>query len=1148
MTEVNTIDNAFVDAMIEEVIRENESKKNECDNKELNHRQLEQLPSDPSYISHESQYIELWKTLDIYKKLLEKNMNSSEFVFIDGPPFVSGKLHQGHAAVSTIKSAMYNFESMRGKKCQFKLGYDCHGLPIENLVCKENSLDTPEKINALGLKEFNKLCDQTIDKYTTTWTPIFQEHGRLADFNNVYMTRDTDFMESTIWIFKQLWEKGLVYKGNKVLAYSYANQTPLSNFEASLNYKMIDTKSVYVSFELDDVNDNGAIVQIIAWTTTPWTLCANLGLCVNPELDYVEIKLMEMDTHYIIGKKSIGNCFNKKQKYEVIKEYKGSELIGKKYKPMFHYTKKIDELNNYQREYKIVADNYVTSSEIGTSIVHLAPAFGNEDYTVCEANGLINNRNVGDYCPIDEHGKYTQIIEEYAGMLVFDAEDLIREKLKNEGKLLKTQLYKHSYPYCWRSETPLIYRTMESYYVNVQKLKERMVELNKTVNWYPEEIGKNRFHQWLLGAKDWAISRYRYYGTPIPLWVSETDTICVGSIKELEDLTGKKIDNLHPEYLNELTITKNGIVYKRITDIFDCWFESGSVPMAQIHYPFNEESKQIETREYLSDFICEGLDQTRGWFYTLLILSTAIFDKAPYKNIICTGMILDKDGNKICKRLGNFEDPIEAIKEHGADTMRIYYLSSPLTRAEPLKYDNVNIKQLKKRLIPYVNGVKFWIEHALNFMRQNSLDPNNQKLDIPDVREMNLTNLMDKWIIAKTDQLTKQVNENLDNFHPGNAVNLLIDYIDDLTNWYIKFNRDRLKGHEGVEAWRDSIYVLYNVLVKYCIVWTPFTPFLSEHIFQHLSPCSSKYDSIRSVLLCDYPTFDCKLDAEKNDTNNNFLKMFTDLQNICITVRTMRDSTQKHSKMVVPLKLCTIYHDDAKYLDILKQNIDNIASEVNCLEFKFEKLSDNVSVKLVPDRKIIGQAFRKEANDVVKMLESCDEVLLKQLYEGVETIKYKSDNYDVEIDHQFYKLSRVPGNNNNSENTLSQITNELMITIDQTYDFEIHHLYQTKRIHSAIQKIRKEMNLRPWNTVTAFLDDRYTDQDTKNKLTDTLKNTSIVVSNLSETSTFMNLDDNMYETEENIMYIDTFEPEEYLVPYEKPKKYEKGRLIVLYFK
>lgn len=1132
MTESIIENNAEIADNIEDVI-DNMSKSKK--------RKLQQLPNDQSYIAHESQYIGMWEAMNLYSKIIEKNMNSPEFVFIDGPPFVSGKLHQGHAAISAIKSAMFNFKSMKGMKCQFKLGYDCHGLPIETLVCKENALDTPEK---MGLKEFNKLCDQTINRYTNEWTPIFQQIGRLAEFKNVYMTRDITFMESTIWVFKQLWEKGLVYKGNKVLAYSYGNQTPLSNFEAANNYKTIETKSIYVSFELEDKTEDHT-VNIIAWTTTPWTLCANLALCVNPELDYVEIKIAETNHHYIIGKKSINNCFNKKQKYEIIKEFKGLELVGKKYKPLFHYTDLIDKMNNYQREYKIVADTYVTSSDIGTSVVHLSPAFGNEDYTVCEANGIINNRNVADYCPIDKYGKYTDLISEYAGMLVFDAEDLIREKLKNSGRLLKTQVYKHSYPYCERSETPLIYRTTESYYVNVQKLKDRMVELNQTVNWYPEEIGKNRFNQWLLSAKDWAISRYRFYGTPIPLWISDTDpsdVICIGSIQELETLSCQKIDNLHPEYLNDIVITKNGSTYRRIPDIFDCWFESGSVPMAQMHYPFCEDSKQIESREHLSDFICEGMDQTRGWFYTLLILSTAIFDKSPYKNVMCTGMILDEKGEKICKRKGNAEDQLKAMNEHGADTLRAFYLSSPLTHAEPLKYDNVNINQLKKRLIPYINGVKFWIEHTLNYMRQNNLN----ELDIPDINDLNLTNLMDKWIIIRTNQLIQQVNENMENYHPGNAVNLLIDYIDDLTNWYIKFNRDRLKGHEGNDAWRDSIYVLYNVLIKYCIIWAPTTPFLSEHIFQHLSPCSSRYRNIESILLCEYPGQE--IDLQNQTNQNDFLKMFNDLQKICTMVRCMRDSTDKHSKMVVPLKTCTVCHDDENYLNVLKQNIDNIASEVNCLEFKFEKLSDNVCVKIEPNRKVIGQTFKKEANDVMNMLEALDKLFLKQVFEGTETIHYKSNNYDVVLDQQFYKLSKVPETMKTSVCIMSQISQDLMVTIDHTYDFEIHHLYQIKRIHSAIQKIRKTMNLRPWNVITVFLDELYADEDTKNKLTASLNNTSVVMSKLSESSTFQNFDDNMYETETDVMYVDQFEPEEYSIPYEKPRKYETGKLIVLYSK
>jgi isoleucyl-tRNA synthetase len=849
---------------------------------------LKQLPNDELYFSHEVDYVKKWQNDGLYKKIIEKNVDNPEFFLMDGPPFVSGNLHPGHGAISAIKSTIFNYKSMKGYKCDFKLGYDCHGLPVENLVAKEHNLDTLDKIKEMGLDKFNKLCDDTITKYSQSWTPLFQRFGRLADFDDTYMTRDIKFMESCLWAFKELWKKDLVYKGNKVMAYSYGCQTPLSNFEASQNYQEKKTKSVYVLYEVDNKeNKSSDTYYLIAWTTTPWTLPMNMALCVNGNVDYVAVTIDDSNKRYILAKNCIKNVFTEKQKVTVVQEYKGKDLLGLKYMTQFPYINNINNINgatNIKHIHTIVADNYVSDCEkVGTGIVHLAPAFGEDDFRVCYDNMIVNNVTVSKYCPIDNEGKFTDIIDDYKGILVFDSEEKIRIDLKKKGLLFKTELYSHNYPYCWRTDTPLIYRTTESYYIRVTAIKDRLIEINKTINWHPKEIGENRFHHWLSNAKDWAVSRFRFYGTPIPIWINENgETLCIGSIAELEELSGEKITNLHPEYVNKIIIKNSKGTFKRIPDIFDCWFESGVVPIGQIHYPFS--STSIDNKQYLSDLICEGMDQTRGWFYTLLVISCALFDRSPYKNVICTGMILDKDGKKFSKKLGNFIDLNESLNIYGADVMRAYFVGSPVVHADSLYFDNTFIDRIKKRFIPYINGVKFWIEHTLNYIKQNNVE----NLMIENIEDLQVTNIMDKWLIIRTNKLIMNVNEHMDKYQFGNAVNVLLEYANDLTNWYIKLNRDRLKGQESNSEWKMSIIVLYNVIMIYAKLWTPITPFLSEHIFQHLKVCSYKYKNVESILLTKYPEpIDIGIDEHT-------LSIMNDLQRICVMVRNLKDCTNVH--------------------------------------------------------------------------------------------------------------------------------------------------------------------------------------------------------------------------------------------------------------
>jgi isoleucyl-tRNA synthetase len=1042
---------------------------------------MTQLPEDPTYISHEVNIMEKWKEMNIYKSMVDKNKDSNEFIFMDGPPFVSGNLHPGHVAVSSAKSAIFIYKIMTGYKCNVKLGYDCHGLPAINKTAADNNLDH-ESISIMGIEKFNILCDNMITKYSKSWTPVFERLGRHADFDNVYMTRDLKFMESCFWIFKELWSKNLIYEGYKVMAYSYYNRSPLSNFEASQNYQEKISKSVYALFDLIDDNTNSNTnsnsnngCQLIAWTTTPWTLVSNMALCVNPNITYA--KVMVNNNIYILGKNSIDIVFDKNYvnsvlksaKIKIIEEFNGSELVGKKYKPIYDNFKLIDP----EIEYKILADSYVSdcninSKEIGTAIVHLAPAFGDDDYRICSDANIVNNVNISKYCPIDDAGRFTYPITEYIGRIVFDCEDDIIKDLGIKNKIIRSQKYIHNYPYCWRSDTPLIYRTTKSLYVKVTELKDRMIELNSKVSWFPKEIGENRFHQWLKSAKDWAISRSTSYATPIPIWKNikdQYDMICIGSIAELEKLSGKNITNLHPEYLNDLILTINNKEYKRIPDTFDCWFESGAVPIAQEHYPFSNESKKLETREFLSDFICEGMDQTRGWFYTLLILSTAIFNVSPYRNVISTGMILDKEGRKFSKKLGNFVDPLESIEKYGADVMRTYFLNSPVMSADCLKYDDEQLKKLKTRFTPYINGVKFMLEHTISYYK-SSTAKKLSKIDIEYLSNNSNLSLSDKWIIIKTDQLVKLCRDKMEKFQFSSTIGLLLDYIDTITNWYIKFNRDRLKGKTikyNADDWHTSLTTLHHVITVYCKLWTPFTPFLSEHIYTHIN------NDAESVLLADYPD---SIMNEKNEIMNetnefeNILNIHNILERIIKLVRTARENSENHTKTIVPLKKCTIYMD-SKNIECISEHISIIKPELNCIEIEFTDFKENVETKLEPNQKLIGQFYKRNAKHVVsKLLEFA--VVDENNFNPVVTI----DGIEHLVDKKFYNMIKCPiKTNENKKFDKILIDLDLMINIDMTYDEKIHNNYQAKIFHTEIQNMRKEAKLRPWDKVKLYVDD-----------------------------------------------------------------------------
>ena len=804
--------------------------------------ELRQYSSEFSFQEQEKVILKFWKEKEIYKKIVEKNKKGPIFNFIDGPPFVSSdSLHIGHILISSGKSSVLNYYQMLGYNVCNKLGFDVHGIPTEHRVSKLLNLMTPKDVEKFGIANYNKKCKEVIQSYSGAWQGTFDRVGRFLNYNNEYKTLDLKFMESVWWVFKQLWDKGLVYKGYRVMPYSTGCNTALSNFEASgiENYKEVIDPTAYVKFKLIDED-----CYLIAWTTTPWTLPCNLALCVHPKLKYIKIHDMKNNEDYIISEKSLDRLYSTFQKnFKTLGNLSGESLIGRSYQPQF------DFFSN--RNFKIIGDDFVKEDE-GTGIVHIAPAFGNDDFETCLKNNIINRESANEFCPVDENGCYTQKISPFQGMYVRDANMLIIEDLKKRGLLFKKEMYKHNYPFCWRTDTPLIYKLVSSVFIKVTDLKEKLLKNNKKINWIPENVGTGRFHQWLDNVKDWGVSRTRFFGTPLPLWISddEQEIVCIGSLDELKKLAGlsEVPKDIHKEFIDEIKIPsqKGGSgMLKNIGLVFDCWFESGCVPYGQLHYPF-ENKDFFDDKEYLGDFVLEGIDQTRGWFYTLLVLSTALFDKPPFKNVICAGLILDEKGHKISKKLGNFIPPVEIFDQFGADATRMYLLSSPAILAEAFKFRKEDIANMIKKFIQILNANKFFIEYAIKLTKE--------KINVDFDAYKKSSNPTDCWMQARIGSFISFIQIEMGNYRLNKIWSHIHNFIEDLTNWYLKFNRNRLKGRFCTKEDQMAAFsTLFLALLNFAKISAPFIPFLAETLYQYLKPLLP-IRSPDSVHLNNYPS------------------------------------------------------------------------------------------------------------------------------------------------------------------------------------------------------------------------------------------------------------------------------------------------------
>jgi isoleucyl-tRNA synthetase len=786
----------------------------------------------------EEEILAFWERQDIFRKSIENRATAPEFVFYDGPPFANGLPHFGHLVPSTIKDIIPRYQTMRGKRVDRRFGWDCHGLPVENLIEKELKLNSKTDIETYGVPRFNDACRASVLRYVGEWRRIITRLGRWVDFDHDYKTMNPDYMESIWHVMRTLWDKGLLYEGHYILPYCPRCATVLSNHELNLGgYQDVHDPAITVRFKVMPEGKTAAIppsTYLLAWTTTPWTLPSNLALTVGPDIDYVLIEetttkeAAQEPVRYILAAARLAAYYPDANAYTVLWTRKGAELAGMEYEPLFSYFAETRE----QNAFRVYTGGFV-STEDGTGIVHTAPGFGEDD------NRVLMGTGVPSLCPIDAECKFTARVPDYAGRFVKDCDKDIIDRLKAEGKLVKRGQILHAYPHCWRCGSPLIYRAVNSWFVNVQKIKQDMIEANQQIYWVPGHIKDGRFGKWLEGARDWAISRNRYWGNPLPIWKCPDcgKTVCIGSRAELKECSGVELTDLHKQFVDGITIPcECGGTMRRTPEVLDCWFESGSMPYAQNHYPF--ENKKFFEDHFPADFINEGLDQTRGWFYTLTVLAAALFKKPAFKNCVVSGLVLASDGKKMAKSLRNYTDPMDVVQKFGVDALRLFLVHSAVVEAADLRYSDEGVAEvLKSIIIPLWNAYSFYVTYA-----------NIDKIT-PAAPPLAPANPLDKWILSAAQTLVQDVRTALDAYDLSRAVDPILAFIDGLNNWYIRRSRRRFWRSENDTDKMEAYAALLAALKTLVKVACPFMPFITEAIWQNLR----SDDEPESVHLCDFP-------------------------------------------------------------------------------------------------------------------------------------------------------------------------------------------------------------------------------------------------------------------------------------------------------
>lgn len=907
----------------------------------------------------EREILKVWEDQSTFQASVDQRRNGKEFTFYDGPPFANGLPHYGHLLANTIKDTVPRYWTMRGYYVERRFGWDCHGVPVEYEVEKRENLKGRSDILAMGKGNFNKLCRTSVQHYTHEWQRTITRLGRWVDWTNQYRTMDKSFMESVWWVLSELWRKDLVYKDFKVVPYSPRISAVLSNFEANQNYKDVQDPAITVKFKLKDEN-----AYVLAWTTTPWTLISNVALCVGPKITYAKIKDLETGEIYYLAEGCVASLYKKtKQKstekpYEVLGSLLGSEMLGRKYEPLFPYFK------DHPNAFSILGDDYVSTDD-GTGVVHQAPAYGEDDFRVCRAAGI----DLVD--PVDEEGKFKAEISEHVGQFVKEADKDIIRRLKDSGHLLRHDQLLHSYPFCERTDTPLIYKAVATWYVRVEKLKDQLIANNRTINWTPEHLKEGRMGKWLENARDWAISRNRFWGTPIPIWEcshDESHTEVFGSVADLEKRSGSKVEDLHIEHVDQLTwpCSHCSGTMRRIPEVLDCWFESGSMPYAQNHYPF-EDAERFKQR-FPADFIAEGLDQTRGWFYTLSVLSAALFGQPAFKNVVVNGLVLAEDGKKMSKRLKNYTPPEDLLERFGADSVRLYMLNSAVLKAGDLCFTDTGVRDTTRAvLLPLWNAYSFLSTYA-------EADNWQPTASLAQGHAPSVINELDRWIISRFQTLCQRVHAEMEVYRLYQVVPQVLDFIEDLTNWYIRLGRKRFWGtdeggateskgplnSDAIEAYRT----LYYVMAGFTKVFAPFAPFVSDRIYRNM--IDGLKDLPSSVHLCDIPLGDESLIDRELESRMDLARRAANLG------RSLRAKHKIKTRQALPsLLVITRKPSDA---EAVRRSADILKSELNVKEILFSTDEAKfVRLSLKPNLKTLGPRLGKDLSAMRSHLENLNQ-------------------------------------------------------------------------------------------------------------------------------------------------------------------------------
>ncbi|XP_055922181.1 isoleucine--tRNA ligase, cytoplasmic [Eupeodes corollae] len=1001
-----------------------------------------------SFPLEEQRVLQYWCENNIFERCMQLSKGRPRYTFYDGPPFATGLPHYGHILAGTIKDIVTRYAYQQGYHVDRRFGWDCHGLPVEFEIDKDLGIHGPQDVEKIGIAAYNNECRKIVMRYANNWEEVVTRMGRWIDFKNDYKTLYPWYMETIWWVFNELFQKGLVYQGVKVMPYSTACTTPLSNFESGQNYKDVVDPCVTVALELENTPNT----YFLIWTTTPWTLPSNFAICMNANMDYVKVEDIKSKRHYILAESRLEYVFKTQEEYSIVEKFKGSACAGLKYKPLFPYFKERGATVN---AFRVLIDDYVTEDS-GTGIVHNAPYFGEDDYRVCLIGGLITKTSPV-ICPVDDSGKFTEVVSDFVGQYVKDADKHIIAKLRESGNLVAASQVKHSYPFCWRSDTPLIYKAVPSWFIRVEHMMTKLQACSSKTYWVPDFVKEKRFGNWLKDARDWAVSRNRYWGTPMPIWMSAdgNEVVCIGSIKQLEELSGQKVTDLHRENIDHIEIPSaipGNPPLRRIAPVFDCWFESGSMPFAQQHFPFENEKDFMNN--FPADFIAEGIDQTRGWFYTLLVISTALFNKPPFKNLIANGLVLASDGQKMSKRKKNYPDPMDVVKKYGADALRLYLINSPVVRAENLRFKEEGVRDvIKDVFLPWYNAYRFLLQNVGRLEKEEKMQ---YVFDASRLAEnLEKRNVLNDWILSFKETLVEFFTQEMKSYRLYTVVPRLTKFIDQLTNWYVRLNRRRIKGEQGVELCIQSLDTLFEVLFSMVIVMAPFTPFLAEYMFQRLNMLLPKKldGSVHFQMIPQVNSAFIKHDIEVGVSR---------MQSVVELGRVMRD--RRLLPVKYPVSEIIVIHKDENYLKDIENLQDYVKSELNVrkLTLSSDKEKYGITLRAEPDHKTLGQRLK---GDFKAVMSAIKQLTNNEIQEHLANGKFKIMNHEIELSEVRIILCIESQVGTNFE---AHSDNDVLVLLDMTPSEELLEEGLTREIINRIQKLKKKSQLIPTDQVLIF--------------------------------------------------------------------------------